>query len=105
MNKIVLSLLMATVSTCAIADLMLIFRYSDADVHADPSTISRVKDKSAMWTVSDSRKDKDFLGAMYRSVRTRMEYDCARMTSLHVKSKSGLTSTGGYPGHIVPCQS
>lgn len=104
MNKIILSLLMAMVSTCAIADLVLIFRYSDAAVYADSSTVSRVKDKVTMWSVTDSRKDKDFLGTMYRSVRTQMEYDCARMTSLHLKSMyyKGQMGQGELSGTVPP---
>jgi hypothetical protein len=104
MNKIIPALLMATVSTCAIADLVLIFRYSDAAVYADSSTVSRVKDKVTMWSVTDSRKDKDFLGTMYRSVRTQMEYDCARMTSLHLKSMyyKGQMGQGELSGTVPP---
>ena len=83
---------------------VLIYRYSDADVYADPASVSRVKDKSALWTVTDSRKDKDFMGAMYRSVRAQMEYDCARMTSLHVKSVyyKGQMGQGELSGTVPP---
>jgi hypothetical protein len=102
-SKIIPTLLMLGASTGAIADWVLIYRYSDADVYADPASVSRVKDKSAMWTVSDSPKDKDFLGALYRSVRTQMEYDCARMTTLHVKSIYYKGQMGqGEPSGTVP---
>lgn len=86
MKKIILSMLMTSTSMSATADWVLIFRYSDADVYADISTVSRDKDKSSMWNVTDSKKDSDFLGVRYRSVKALMESDCARMTSLHVKS-------------------
>lgn len=104
MNNIIPLLLMTTFSTCAIADWVLIYRYSDADVYADPASVSRVKDKSALWTVIDSRKDKDFMGTMYRSVRTQMEYDCARMTSVHVKSMyyKGQMGQGELSGTVPP---
>lgn len=104
MYKIILSLLMATVSMGAFAEWVLIFRYSDADVYADPASVSRVKDKSALWIVTDSRKDKDFLGTMYRSVRTQVEYDCARKTSLHVKSMyyKGQMGQGELSGTVPP---
>jgi hypothetical protein len=104
MKKIIPSLLIFSLSTCATADWVLIYRYSDADVYADPASVSRVKDKTAMWTVSDSRKDKDFLGTLYRSVRTQMEYDCARMTSLHVKSMyyKGQMGQGELGGTVPP---
>ena len=104
MKKIGPSLLLLAVSTCAIADWILIHRYSDADVYADPASVSRVKDKSALWTVTDSRKDKDFLGTMYRSVRTQVEYDCARKTSLHVKSMyyKGQMGQGELNGTVPP---
>jgi hypothetical protein len=102
-NKIIPTLLMLAVSTGAIADWVLIYRYSDADVYADTASVSRVKEKSALWTVTDSRKDKDFLGTMYRSVRTQMEYDCARMTSLHVESRYYKGQMGqGEPSGTVP---
>lgn len=104
MYKIILSLLMAMVSMGAFAEWVMIFRYSDADVYADPASVSRVKDKSAMWSVSDSKKDGDFLGVRYRSVRTQMEYDCARMTSMHVKSMyyKGQMGQGELSGTVPP---
>lgn len=104
MNRIILSLLMATLSTCACAEWVLIFRYSDADVYADPVSVSSVKDKATMWNVSDSKKDGDFLGSRYRSVKTLMEYDCARMTSLHVKSMyyKGQMGRGELIGTLPP---
>jgi hypothetical protein len=94
MKPMILSLLMTALSTCAAADWVLIFRYSDADVYANPSTIDRVKDKSTMWNLTDSRKDKDFLGVRYRSSMTLFEYDCAQMTSREVK----LMYYGGQMG-------
>lgn len=104
MNKIILLLLMAMVSMYATADWVLIFRYSDADVYVDPASVSRVKDKPSMWNVTDSKKDGDFLGARYRSIRTLMEYDCARMTSLHVKSMyyKGQMGQGELSGTVPP---
>jgi hypothetical protein len=104
MYKIILSLLMAMVSMGAFAEWVMIFRYSDADVYADPASVSRVKDKSAMWSVSDSKKDGDFLGVRYRSVKTLMEYDCARKTSLHVKSMyyKGQMGQGELSGTVPP---
>jgi hypothetical protein len=86
MKKVILSLLMATICTHAMADWVLIFKYSDADVYADPATVSRVKDKATMWNVTDSRIDGDFMGARYRSYKMLVEYDCTRMTALDVKS-------------------
>jgi len=104
MRKIILSLLMTSASMYATADWILIFRYSDADVYADISTVSRDKDKSSMWNVTDSKKDSDFLGIKYRSVKALMEYDCARMTSLHVKSiyYKGQMGQGELVGMVPP---
>lgn len=104
MNKIILSLLMTSVSMYAMADWVLIFRYSDADVYADLSTVSRDKDKSSMWNVTDSKKDSDFLGARYRSFKTLVEYDCVRMTSLVVKSMyyKGQMGQGEVSGTSPP---
>lgn len=47
---------MTSTSMSATADWVLIFRYSDADVYADSSTVSRDKDKSPMWNEIDSKK-------------------------------------------------
>jgi hypothetical protein len=94
MKKTILPLLAAAVSTCAMADWVLIFKYSDADVYANPASVERVKDTSTMWNLTDSRKDKDFLGVKYRSSMMLVEYDCARMTAREVK----LMYYGGQMG-------
>lgn len=62
MKKMILSLLMATICPHAMADWVLIYKYSDADVYADPATVSRTKDKATMWNVTDSKIDGDFMG-------------------------------------------
>jgi hypothetical protein len=85
MKKMILRLLAAVLGTPAMADWVLIFKYSDTDVYADPASVSRVKDKATMWSLTDSRMDKDFLGVKYRSTMTLVEYDCARTTALDVK--------------------
>ncbi len=97
MKKTIL-LLLAAVSPCAMADWVLIFRYSDAAVYADPATVERVRDKATMWSVTDSRMDKDFLGVKYRSSMMLVEYDCARLTSREVK----LMYYGGQMGRGEP---
>jgi hypothetical protein len=104
MKKMILSLLLAALSTHAMADWVLIFKYSDTDVYADPSTINRVKDKVTMWSVTDSRIDKDFLGVRYRSSVTAVEYDCTRMTALDVKSTyyKGQMGQGELSGTSPP---
>jgi hypothetical protein len=98
MRKMILSLLAAVLSTCAMADWVLIFKYSDADVYVNPASVERVKDKSTMWHLTDSRTDKDFLGVKYRSSTMLVEYDCARVTSREVK----LMYYGGQMGQGEP---
>ncbi len=75
MKKVILPLLPVARGTHAMADWVLIFKYSDADVFADPSTVSRVKDKATMWSVTDSRMDRDVLGVRYRSSMALVEYE------------------------------
>jgi hypothetical protein len=111
MKNMILPLLLAAISTCAMADWLLIYKYSDADIYASPSTVERTRDKATMWNLSDSRKASDFLGSSYRSFATLVEYDCVRMTSLAVKwiyykgqmGQGELSGTfppiGHYPGY------
>jgi hypothetical protein len=103
MKKTIL-LLLAAVSPCATADWVLIFRYSDAAVYADPATVERVRDKATMWSVTDSRMDKDFLGVKYRSSMMLVEYDCARLTSREVKLMyyGGANGSGRAERHVAP---
>lgn len=104
MKRGVLCLLLSVMSACAHADWLLIFKYSDSDVYADPSSIEKVKDKATMWNVTDSRKDGDFMGTRYRSYKTLVEYDCAQMTSLTVKwlYYKGQMGQGELSGTVPP---
>lgn len=77
MKKTMLTLLLAAISTGAMADWVQIASNDATDYYADPSTIRKKGDKVMMWNMYDLKKPQVSGGQLYLSVKFKMEFDCA----------------------------
>lgn len=76
MRKAILMMLLAVVSSSALAQLVEIGNDKTITIHADPATIQRVGNKVIMWEVGDFKGANVAGGKSFRSMRKQQEYEC-----------------------------
>lgn len=78
MRKVVLMMLLAVVSSSAMAEWV---NYGNNEVmtgYADPSTIRKSGNRVKMWTLSDLHNPKELAGVQFLSMKGQYEYDCKK---------------------------
>lgn len=75
-SKIVLTLLLAVVSSSAMAEWVELGSDNTITIYADPATIHRQGSRVTMWDLGDFQTAEKFGDKSYLSVRQQQEYDC-----------------------------
>lgn len=77
MNRMILMLLLAVVSSNAMAEWVALGRSNDGDaLYADPATIQKNDSKATMWSLLDLKTVETRFGNSYLSQKNQAEYDC-----------------------------
>ena len=76
MRKAIFMMLLAVVSSSALAQLVEIGSDKTITIHADPATIQRMGSKVIMWEVGDFKTDNVSAGKTFKSMRKQQEYEC-----------------------------
>ena len=78
MKKLLLTLVLAVVSSGAMAEWVKVSSSEDLGitVYADPSSIRKADNKLEMWFLSDYKKVRGLRSARYMSVVSQIECDC-----------------------------
>ena len=76
--KAVLTVLLAVVSSSAMAEWVEIGSDETITIYADPATIHRQGNKVKMWDLGDFKIAEKFGDKSYMSVKQQQEYDCKR---------------------------
>jgi len=76
MHKIILVILLAIVSSSAMAEWVRIGTTNKSTVYADPTTIRKSGNKVKMWVLYDFNSVKGVSGEKYLSSKTQAGYDC-----------------------------
>jgi len=76
MRKAILMMLLAVVSSSAMAKWVEIGNDKTITIYADPTTIQRVGNKVIMWEVGDFKAANKLGGRPFMSMRKQQEYDC-----------------------------
>ena len=97
MKKITLVLVMAAISTGAMAEWVKISRSDDLDFYADSSTIRTDGKLSKMWVLFDFKTAKVGTNGAFLSLTNQFEFDCAgeRVRMLAETGYSGPMGSGG----------
>lgn len=81
MHKIILMLLLAIVSSSALADWVRVGTTSGEELYANPASIRKAGNLARMWDMTNHKAKKSFEGRWYQSVRGLSEYDCQQGVS------------------------
>ncbi len=76
MKKLLLILMLAVVSSSAMAEWVEIGTTDKNTVYVDPTTIRKSGNKVKMWVLYDFNSAKETTGNKYLSVKAQDEYDC-----------------------------
>lgn len=97
MSKTILMLLLAVVSSGAVAEWINVFTdESGSSIYADPTTIQKVGNRVKMWVLFDYRKATLDAGDRIMSIRKHEEYDCkeTQVRLLYISKHSGRFTEG-----------
>ena len=101
MRKAILAVLLALVSSNAMAEWVEVAGNEATAAYADPATIRREVDMVTMWHLLDYAKVRGTDGIKpYRSIKIQDEYDCAqaRTRTLSISVHSGNMGEGAVLG-------
>jgi hypothetical protein len=77
MRKAILMMLLAVVSSSALAEWAEVFRDEAVTVYTDPATIRKAGNRATMWVLYDYKSVQSSNSSKpYRSSRKQSEYDC-----------------------------
>ena len=91
MKKLLLTLVLAVVSSSAMAEWVKVSEDKLVTVYADPTTIRKLGNKVKMWVLVDYKKDEEEFGIL--SARLKEEYDCK-------EKKQRILFMAFYSGHM-----
>lgn len=97
MRKVILMLLLAMVSSSAMAEWIMVDSGDTSTTYADPTTISKAGNIVKMWWLDDFKKaDTAANGKAYMSMKGQDEFDCKEEKSrqLHFSFYSELKGGG-----------
>jgi len=84
MKKLLLTLMLAVVSTSAMAKWVKVSEDKLVTAYADPTTIRKLGDKVKMWALWDYSTAPEGDSKPYMSVRIQNEYNCKEETSRQI---------------------
>jgi len=79
--KAILPLLLAAMSTSAMAEWMQVYGGETSDAYADVTTIRKKGKTVKMWDMIDLKQPQEVDGVLFQSVKSQSEYDCAKVRS------------------------
>ena len=96
MKKLLITLLLAVLSTSAMAEWVLINDNDIATNYVNPATIRKAGNKVRMWSMDDYKTMQITGEYKYISMKTQIEYDCQNetFTSVALLSFSGNMGSG-----------
>ena len=99
MRKAILMMLLAVVSSSAMATWVNVSESEASTGYVDSVTISRVGDRVKMWELFDYKASRDIAGKPYMSRKAQVEYDCKDKQSRTLTSFAHSGNMGG--GEVV----
>lgn len=86
MKKLILLLLLTSMSGGALAEWVTVIKEDSVTTYANPATIRKQGSKVRMWNMHDYGNNQSLTGDPYQSMLLLAEYDCgeARYRSLHL---------------------
>jgi len=78
MKKLLMTLILALVSTSAIAEWTKVGEDDESTVYTDTSTIRKKGDLIKIWSLYDFKKAQNMSGKTYLSMETQYEFDCVK---------------------------
>jgi len=84
MHKAILMMLLAAVSSSAMAEWVKVSEDKLVTVYADPTTIRKIGDKVKMWALWDYSTAQEGDSKPYMSVRIQNEYNCKEETDRQI---------------------
>lgn len=97
MRKVILMVMLAAVSSNAMADWVRVNQDEEMTVYAHPSSIRNKSSKVKMWSLYDYQLEKVLpSGKSYQSMKVQEEYDCKReeTRTLGISFHAGNMSAG-----------
>ncbi len=100
MHKAILMMLLAVVSSNAMAEWVKVSEDKLVTVYADPTTIRKIGDKVKMWALWDYSTAPEGDSKPYMSVRIQNEYNCKEETDrqIYATTFSGNMAEGNTIG-------
>ena len=95
MRKVILMMLLAGVSSSAIAEWVNVGRNENTAIYVDQATVQRAGNMATMWHLTDFNNVHEDMGEPYLSTKDQNEYDCKeakwrrRASSQHSKNMGG----------------
>ncbi len=99
MRKIILMMLLAAVSSSAMAAWVDVGSNENTAIYVEPSTIQRAGNMAKMWHLTDFKKPNKDMGDAYLSTKDQYEYDCKAVKSRRRASSQHSGNMGG--GKVV----
>ena len=76
MRKVILIMLLAGVSSSAIAEWVNVGRNENTAIYVDQATVQRAGNMATMWHLTDFNNVHEDMGEPYLSTKDQNEYDC-----------------------------
>jgi len=99
MHKAILMMLLAAVSSSAMAEWVKVSEDKLVTVYADPTTIRKIGDKVKMWALWDYSTAQEGDSKPYMSVRIQKEFNCKEETDRQIYATSFSDNMAG--GHTI----
>ena len=103
MKKLLITLLLAVLSTSAMAEWVPINDDDISTYYVDPATIRKAGNKVKIWGMTDSKTMQIYEGKYYLSNKSQFEFDCKNETSTSVAELSFSGNMGS--GQVVTSSS
>jgi len=95
MHKVILMMLLASMSSSAMAEWVEIGSNENTTIYVDQTTVKKKGDMATMWHLTDFNNSQKDMGEPYLSTKDQNEYDCKEMqwrrraASQHSKNMGG----------------
>ncbi|MDP2761779.1 MAG: hypothetical protein Q8O64_15555 [Sideroxyarcus sp.] len=99
MHKVILVMVLAVVSSSAMAEWVNVGSNENLAIYVDPATVQRVGNMAKMWHLTDFKRAKKDMGEWYLSAKDQNEYDCKEVKLRRCASSQHSKNMGG--GKVV----
>ncbi len=104
MHKAILMILLAVVSSSAMAEWVKVSEDKLVTAYADPTTIRKLGDKVKMWALWDYSTAQEDDSKPYMSVRIQNEYNCKEETDRQIYATTfSVIIMEGYKIYTLGC--